>query len=67
MTEQLNKIFQDLENYLEFCRDYGYKYDESTLYNMRSYVFQQYMKHAGGKSAKNIWLEDAKKFESQPV
>jgi hypothetical protein len=64
---KVRQIQNDLELYLEFCADYGYKYDESTLYNMRSYVFQQYMKHAGGKSAKNIWLEDAKKFESQPV
>jgi hypothetical protein len=64
MTNQLNKIFEDLENFREFCVNYGYRFDESNLYNMRSYAFQQYMKFASGKNAKNMWTEDAKKFNA---
>jgi hypothetical protein len=52
-----NRIFDDLEKYLEFCQDFGYKYDESTLYDMRSFVFRQYQKHASGKQAKYCWEE----------
>ncbi len=50
-----NQIFTDLENYREFCVDYGYKYDEATLYDMRSFAYRQFQKKAGGKDAKNNW------------
>jgi hypothetical protein len=59
-----NKIFDDLEKYLEFCKEFGYRYDESTLYNMRSYPYQQFTKFLAKKPAKNMWVEDAKKFEA---
>lgn len=57
-----NRVFNDLENYLDFCKDYGYKFDESTLGDMRSYVFQQFSKFSSGKNFKDQWLEDARKF-----
>lgn len=57
------KIFEDLEAFLEFCRNYGYRYDESYLYNMRNYAYQQFTKFVARKAVKNMWLEDAKKFE----
>ena len=41
-TEQ---TWEDLDNYREFCVDYGYKFNESDLYNFRSYAFQQFNKH----------------------
>lgn len=59
---KVRQIFNDLELYLEFCADYGYKYDESTLGDMRSYVFQQFSKYMSGKNFKDQWFEDAKKF-----
>lgn len=50
-----NQLFQDLENYKEFCVDYGYKYDEATLYDMRNYVYRQHNKQLTGKSTKDNW------------
>ena len=35
---KVHQIFEDLEKYKDFCVDFGYKYDEATLYDMRSYV-----------------------------
>jgi len=52
---RVQQIFEDLEKYLQFCVDYGYKYDESDLYNQRSYVYRQYTKFITGKQAKNQW------------
>ena len=52
------QIFDDLEKYLEFCVDYGYKFDEATLYDMRSYVYRQHQKQLAGKPVKDNW-EDA--------
>lgn len=58
----MRRIFNDLELYSEFCTDYGYKFDETTLGDMRSYVFQQFSKYMSGKRFKDQWLEDARKF-----
>lgn len=51
------QIFEDLENYLAFCQDFGYKYDEATLYDMRSFVYRQFQKAMAGKYAKDQWPE----------
>jgi hypothetical protein len=57
---RVNQIFDDLEKYLEFCQDYGYKYNEADLYDQRSYVFRQFNKYMTGKPAKNQWVEHAR-------
>ena len=54
---RVQQIFDDLEKYLEFCVDYGYKYNEAELYDQRSYVYRQYTKFATGKVAKDQWQE----------
>lgn len=59
---QVNQIFDDLEKYLAFCQEYGYKWDESTLYNMESPIYRQYNKWSEGKNVSNRWVEDAKAF-----
>ena len=56
------EIFNDLEVFLEFCRDYGYRYNESDLYNFKSYAWQQFNKWHAGKNAKNMWSEDIRRI-----
>lgn len=58
-SPRVQAIFDDLENYLEFCRDYGYRYDERDLYNWKSYAFQQFNKVVQGKLAKDMWSIDS--------
>jgi hypothetical protein len=53
------QVFDDLENYLEFCQDYGYRYNEADLYNWKSYAYQQFNKYSQGKFAKDMWIQDA--------
>jgi hypothetical protein len=55
-------IFDDLEQFLDFCRDYGYRFNEGDLYNFKSYAWQQYNKFSQGKNAKNMWIEDARRL-----
>ena len=57
---RVTAIFNDLEKYLDFCKEYGYKYDEAELYSNRSNVYRQYTKLVSGKQARNNWVEDAK-------
>lgn len=52
----------DLERFLEFCVEYGYRYNENDLYNFKAYAWQQYNKFIQGKNAKNMWVEDARRF-----
>jgi hypothetical protein len=55
-------IFDDLEKFLEFCQDYGYKYNESDLYNWKSYAFQQFSKVQQNKPAKDMWFVDSRRI-----
>ena len=55
-------VLEDLSNFLEFCVDYGYRYNEGDLYNFKAYAWQQYNKFIQGKNAKNMWVEDARRL-----
>jgi hypothetical protein len=57
---RVQHIFKDLEKYKEFCVDFGYKFDEATLYDMRNYVYRQHSKQLSGKYPRNIWDEDTR-------
>ena len=61
-NQRLTEIFEDLEVYLEFCQDFGYRYNEADLYNFKSYAWQQFTKYTQGKNAKNMWWEDARRL-----
>lgn len=50
-------IFETLESYLEFCKDYGYVYDEADLHNYKSYAWQQFQKFVAGKHARDQWID----------
>jgi hypothetical protein len=59
---RMTEIFDDLEKFMEFCQEFGYRYNEGDLYNFKSYAWQQYSKYSQGKNAKNMWWEDARRF-----
>jgi hypothetical protein len=54
------QIFDDLDNYLEFCQTCGYKFDESDLYSNKSYIYRQFAKYLAGKPVRDNWELDAK-------
>ena len=54
-SSKVQKVFEDLEKLLQFCKDYGYRYDEADLYSNRSYVWRQYTKFVSGKEVKDQW------------
>lgn len=61
-NSRTTQVWNDLEAYIEFCRDYGYRYNPEDLYNNKKYPYQQYRKFQAGKNCKNMWDEDAKRF-----
>jgi hypothetical protein len=52
-------VLDDLQQFLEFCRSYGYRYNEADLYNWKSYAYQQFNKFLNGKPAKDMWIIDS--------
>jgi hypothetical protein len=57
-NHKVRQIFEDLEEYLDFCRSYGYKFNEGDLYNWKSYAYQQFNKFLQKKNVKDMWLQD---------
>lgn len=55
-------VLEDLSLFLDFCVEYGYRFNEGDLYNFKSYAWQQYNKYSQGKNAKNMWVEDSRRF-----
>jgi hypothetical protein len=62
---RVNEIFDELEKFLNFCQDHGYRYNEADLHNFKSYAWQQYSKYSQNKNAKNMWDEDTRRFASR--
>lgn len=62
---KVEAIFDDLDKFLEFCQDYGYRYNEADLHNFKSYAWQQYTKFSQGKNAKNMWDEDTRRLANR--
>ena len=47
--------------HLEFCQEFGYRYNEAELYNWKSYAYQQFMKFSQGKPVKDMWFQDQRR------
>jgi hypothetical protein len=60
-NSRVDAIFEELEYFLMFCQDYGYKFNEADLYNWKSYAYQQFSKAQQGKFAKDMWLQDSRR------
>ena len=58
-NHRVTQVFDDLEQFLRFCQDYGYRFHEGDLYNFKSYAYQQYSKFTQGKNAKDMWAIDS--------
>lgn len=55
---KVKQIFEDLEKFLNFCKTFGYVFDERDLYSNKSYVYRQYTKFSTGKPVKDNWSLD---------
>lgn len=61
----VNKVFNDLDKYQEFCRTYGHKFNEADLYNYRSLSYKLFQKANAGKFVRSQWDIDAARFKEQ--
>ena len=56
------QTLEDVSKFLDFCVEYGHRFNEGDVYNFKSYAWQQYNKFSQGKNAKNMWVEDARRL-----
>ena len=61
----IKQVFNDLDKYRNFCRDYGYRFNEADLYNQKNYIYRQFQKFITGKPVKNQWEIDLNRFREQ--
>lgn len=54
----VSKVFDDLDAYRDFCRDFGYIFNEKDLYK-RNTAYGQYERHRRGDKVVNNWEEDS--------
>lgn len=54
MKPEVNEIYDDLEEYLEFCKKAGYFYDESHLYNEKT-PWGEMQRIKAGKPMRDNW------------
>lgn len=66
-TTNVNQIFNDLDILRNFCREYGYRFDERDLYNQRSNTYKQFLRVRAGKPVKSQWEADLEKFKEQEI
>lgn len=66
-NSRVAQVFEDLDAYRIFCRDYGYRFDERDLYNNKSYIYRQFQKLITGKPVKNQWEIDAERFKEREL
>jgi hypothetical protein len=60
-NSNVNRVFNDLDAYRNFCRDYGYVFNEADLYR-RGTPFSLFEKTKRGEYVKDNWAADAEFF-----
>lgn len=59
MKDQMTKLFDDLDNYRNFCREYGYVFNEAHLYKGDT-PWGQYSRWRRGDRVVDNWKKDSR-------
>ena len=60
MTNEIIKVFNDLDDYLRFCKEFGWAYDEADLYRADAPGYAEYTRFKAGTRIPKNWMRDAK-------
>jgi hypothetical protein len=64
---RVTQVFEDLDRFRNFCREFGYRFNEAELYNNRSNTYKQFQRFVSGKPVRNQWGADLAKFKEQEI
>jgi len=63
----VKQVFDDLDEYLAWCVEYGYVFDEKDLYKQNSnWSYFQRNRH-GDRHVRNNWIRDSKQFAREQM
>ena len=48
MTKEIIKVFDDLDDYLRFCKEFGWSYNEADLYRQDAPGYAEYLRFKAG-------------------
>lgn len=60
MSAEIKKVFDDLDDYLRFCKEFGWAYNEADLYREDAPAYAEYKRFKAGTRIPKIWMRDAK-------
>ena len=60
MSNEITKVFNDLDDYLRFCKEFGWAYDEADLYRADAPGYAEYTRFKAGTRIPKNWMRDAK-------
>jgi hypothetical protein len=60
MSNEITKVFNDLDDYLRFCKEFGWAYDEADLYRADAPGYAEYTRFKAGTRIPRNWMRDAK-------
>jgi len=60
MSREIVKVFDDLDDYLRFCKEFGWAYNEADLYREDALGYAEYLRFKQGTRIPKNWMRDAK-------
>lgn len=60
MSREIVKVFDDLDDYLRFCKEFGWAYNEADLYREDAEGYAEYLRFKSGTRIPKNWMRDAK-------
>ena len=58
----ITEIFNDLDDYRDFCVKFGRVFNEAALYKERDHNYNDYLKYKEKKRIPNHWVRDKNRF-----
>jgi len=60
MSNEITKVFNDLDDCLRFCKEFGWAYNEADLYREDAAGYAEYLRFKSGTRIPKNWMRDAK-------
>jgi hypothetical protein len=66
-NQNVNRVFNDLDNFKAFCVEYGFVFNEADLYKRNTHAYSQFERVRRGEKIPNNWDVDARLFDEKQI
>jgi hypothetical protein len=64
-NQNVNRVFNDLDNFKVFCVEYGFVFNEADLYKRNTHAYSQFERVRRGEKIPNNWDTDARLYDEK--